>query len=135
MRKPKLLLLPLLLFVFAISACDNDSSSNAQDMMEEPEELNCPCFTQDQIVDAFDGMNLVSCQVGSVSVSLGGETNDPDFEVACDANISNCSCTAVGDTQDVNDLAATTCLIELMNSILQLSGVGVEVLACDFLIP
>lgn len=135
MKKSRLLLLPFLLFVFAISGCDNDTSSNAQDIMEEPEELTCPCFTQDDIVNAFNGMALVQCKVGSVSVSLGGVSADPDFEVACDASISDCTCTNMGSTQDVDDLVATFCLLDIMNSTLQLSAVGVETLACDFEIP
>lgn len=135
MKKSRLFLLPFLLIMFVISACDNDTNSNAQDMMEEPQELSCPCFTRDDIVDAFNGMQLVECHVGSVSISLGGSPADPDFEVSCDANISNCSCTNMGVTQDLNDLDATFCLLDLMNSTLQLSGVGVETLACDFLIP
>ncbi|GJM14913.1 MAG: hypothetical protein DHS20C13_02400 [Thermodesulfobacteriota bacterium] len=135
MKKSRLLLLPFLLFIFTITSCDNDTSSNAQDTIEEPGGLSCPCFTKDEIVDAFDGMGLVFCQVGSVSVSLGGDMNDPDFEVACDANISNCSCTNMGQTQDIGDLVASVCLLELMNSTLQLSGVGVETLACEFLFP
>lgn len=134
MRVFTLLVLPLLIFVLALSGCDNNTSSNAQDM-DMPEELNCPCFTEDDIVDAFNGVGLVSCVVGSVSVSLGGDSGDPDFEVACDANISNCTCTNMGSSQDVDDLVATFCLIEIMNSTLQLSGVGVETLACDFDIP
>ena len=135
MRILKLFLVPLILTALAISGCDNDSSSNAQDMMEEPGGLDCPCFTQDDIVDALNGVGLVPCEVGSVSVSLGGDSGDPDFEIACDANISNCACTAMGNAQDVDDLVASFCLIELMNSILKLSGVGVETLACDFVFP
>lgn len=135
MRLAKILLVPLLFFAFTISGCDNDSSSNAQDMMEEPGELSCPCFTRDDIVDAFNGMQLVECNVGSVSISLGGSPAVPDFEVACDANISNCTCTNMGSSQDVDDLVATFCLLDIMNSTLQLSGVGVETLGCDFVFP
>lgn len=134
MRKSRLFLLPLLLLILAVAACDNDTSSNAQDI-EMPEELDCPCFSRDDIVSAFNGIQLVQCQVGSVSVSLGGSPADPDFEVACDANISNCTCTNMGSSQDVDDLVATFCLLDIMNSTLQLSGVGVETLACDFDIP
>lgn len=134
MKKSRLLLLPFLLFVLTISGCDNDTSSNAQDI-EMPEELTCPCFTQDDIVEAFSGMDLVQCKVGSVSVSLGGSSADPDFEVACDANISNCTCTNMGSSQDVDDLVATFCLLDIMNSTLGLSAVGVETLACDFVFP
>lgn len=130
----KLFLVPLILTALAISGCDNDSSSNAQDM-EMPGELTCPCFTEDDIVSTFNGSALVQCHVGSVSVSLGGSPADPDFEVACDANISNCTCTNMGSSQDVDDLVATFCLLEIMNSTLQLSGVGVETLACDFVFP
>ncbi len=135
MKRSRLLLLPFLLFVFAISGCDNDTSSNAQDIMEEPEELTCPCFTQDDIVNAFNGMALVQCKVVSVSVSLGGVSADPDFEVACAASISDFTCTNLGSTQAVDDLVATSCLLDIMNSTLQLRAVQVVTLACDFDVP
>ena len=54
-----LLFLPLLL-VLALSACDSDSSGNAQDM-SDPDA--CPCFSAEDITDDAMGKDFFGCQL------------------------------------------------------------------------
>ncbi|MEM7008263.1 MAG: hypothetical protein AAF462_03935 [Thermodesulfobacteriota bacterium] len=110
MNNFKTLILPLLLVLLLVAACDSDSgTSNAQ----EPTTTSCPCFDKDKLLDAVKNSGPgITCTIEGIGMVLdaGGPLGGL-AEVFCMPNSNQCECRFETDIQDnLNFIEVEQCL-------------------------
>ena len=137
MKYRTFLILALVLLLPLGYGCDNDNNSNAQDMgdseMPDPMTLDCPCFTELEILQM--GRNEVNNSCINTIWGLDflpSIDKDIIFSASCMPDGTSCECqNGLTITKNISANEVGMCMENILEGMLQLSSEGLSI-DCGF---
>ncbi len=137
MKYRTFLILALALLLPFGFGCDNDNNSNAQDMgdleMPDPMTIDCPCFTELEILQMGRNDNNIFCENILWGINLVPNVDkDIIFAATCMPDGTSCECqNGLTITKNVSANEVGMCMQEILKGILQLTNEGLFI-SCGF---
>ena len=139
MRLAKILLVPLILFAFTISGCDNDSSTNAQEPMPMPAPAGCPCFDMNDVMALSVNTEGITCENEAWRLNLISDSPEGGQLISgCSGMGTDCSCLGPGsggNSMDIELDEAGECFHMLLNGLIEFGPDLVVSGGCFYLPP
>ena len=140
MKGSTFLLIPIVVLALTVLACDNDNSSIAQDM-ETPgaDTMDCPCFTEEDIMDFPNNAKGVTCENVVWGFNLIADSTDTRQIIAqCSSGGTECDCLGPGSDNSFMDISldeAGRCVHMIVNGLIQFGSDVVVSGGCSFVPP